>query len=120
MAARDAVGPITNSFVVMDLADDHSFHLQLRDRSPSLRLNSEMSLKEVSQQLMAQGEAKQTVEFFAPDGSRYASSSMLKHIVQMPYFKLNFDSQVEYHIHSKKDFGEPVGALSPSERTLFN
>lgn len=68
--------------------------IQLRYEGPKIRLTNEMTLKDLERSLKQSGEAKKYVEFFDNDGSRLASSSKLKNVLQMPHFKMNIDTSV--------------------------
>lgn len=112
---------LTNSFVVLDKDEEsNAFKLKLRFTSKEMTMDSEDTLRDIEGRLKSIGEAKQKAEFFAPDGSRYASSAKLKHIIQMPFFRLRLDSnKTDYHIHSLKAFGEPVSHLNASQEQIY-
>jgi hypothetical protein len=109
---------LTDCFATLDVDKDSlSYNLQLNYKSPTHNFTSEMTLSDIESCLLKTGEAKEKVEFFAPDGARYSSSAQLKHITQMPFFRLNLDTnKTEFHIHSMKAFGEPLAHLNSSEK----
>jgi hypothetical protein len=53
-----------------------------------------MTLKDLERILKQSGEAKSHVEFFDRDGSRLATSSRMKHVLEMPNFKMNIDTSI--------------------------
>lgn len=79
-----------------------------------------MTLNEIQSQLKQKGDVKVKAEFYAPDGCRYAGCTKLYQIMQLPFFKLDFDDKMQYHVHSLKAFGEPVTNLSPSEKQIYD
>jgi len=79
-----------------------------------------MTLKEIESELKSKKEVNHKVEFYAPDGSRFASCTKLYQMMQLPYFKLDFDDKIQYHVHSLKAFGEPVSFLTPSEKQIYD
>ena len=79
-----------------------------------------MTLREIESELKAKRDVNHKAEFYAPDGSRYASCTKLYQIMQLPYFKLDFDDKMQYHVHSLKAFGEPVSFLTPSEKQIYD
>lgn len=68
--------------------------MQLRFQGPKIRLTNEMTLKDLERILKQSGEAKSHVEFFDRDGSRLATSSRMKHVLEMPNFKMNIDTSI--------------------------
>lgn len=45
------------------------------------------------------------VEFFSPDGSRYASSCTIAEIMSFPFFRLRVDNWQDYQVHSASSLG---------------
>ena len=100
--------------------DDFSYQLQLNFGGNSYKLKQDMTLKEIESELKSKKDVSHKVEFYAPDGSRFASCTKLYQMMQLPYFKLDFDDKIQYHVHSLKAFGEPVSFLTPSEKQIYD
>lgn len=94
--------------------------MQLRFEGPVIKLYNEMTLKDLERTLKSSGEAKSSVEFFDQDGSRIAYSSKVKHVLELPNFKMNIDVAMQYHCHSVQGFSESISAQTPEERDLYN
>lgn len=104
-----------NQFIVCQPKGEDQFcpTMQLRYEGPIIKLYNEMTLKDLERTLKLAGEAKNSVEFFDQDGSRIASSSKIKHILEMSNFKMNIDVSVQYHCHSVQGFTESISVQTP-------
>ena len=116
---------MANQFLVMKSNSDqeHKYPcptMKLSLEGPEIRLTNEMTLKDLERQLINSKEAKKYVEFFDSDGSRLAASSKLKHILQMPHFKMNIDTSIQFHCHSVEGFSESISVQTPKEHDLYN
>ena len=67
---------VSNRFIVIkDLSGDKYPELKLVENKPSIILHGYKTLKEIESELKYNGHVQKSADFFAPDGSRYASSS---------------------------------------------
>ena len=93
--------------------------IQLRFMGPKIHLTNEMTLKDLERSLKQSGEAKNLVEFFDSDGSRLATSTRLKNVLQMPNFKMNIDTAIQYHCHSSEGFSKSISVQTPHEHNIY-
>jgi len=110
---------MANQFLVMKPGHDGQTTMQLRHQGPKISLTNEMTLKDLEHTLKQSGEAKSHVEFFDRDGSRLSTSSKLKHVLEMPNFKMNIDTSVQYHCHSVEGFSESISVQTPQQHELY-
>ena len=100
---------IADRFIVIkDLSGDKYPELKFSSASESVVLHGHLTVNEMTKELRAKGHIKRQADFFAPDGSRYAGCSQVKDMLQLPYFRLRLDNNVEYHCESTEAFKESI------------
>lgn len=58
-------------------------------------------------------------EFYSPDGTRYSMGSLMKEVMQMPFFRMRIDGGLqEYHVHSSRAFNMTLSVATPNEKSL--
>ena len=109
-----------NNFLVMKDTDGISApQLQFRSDGPAVDLISNHSLEQVERAMRREGMISRDADFYSPDGVRYAKSSLMKEIMQLPYFRLKIDGRSqEYHVHSSRAFNMSLTVSSPGEKNL--
>jgi len=82
-------------------------------------LHGHLTLREVEAQMKSNRTAKESVEFFSPDGTRYSKSAKVMEIMRLPFFRLRLDHWNEYHVHSKRAFKQSLSFVSPGEKDFI-
>lgn len=99
------LGSNANYFVVLD--DEGGCRvpeLQFKMDGPSVPLRAETSLAEIEKSMRLKNMVNSNVEFYSPDGSRFAKSCDMKEITRSPFFRIRVDNGKEYHVHNKQAF----------------
>ena len=79
-----------------------------------------MTLREIEQKLKRNGTASKEVDFYGPDGSRYAKSSTILDVMRFPYFNLRLDGWNEFAVHSTRAFKQSLSVSTAAEREFTN
>ena len=66
------------------------------------------------------GVVKSKVDFYSPDGYRYAMSSSVQQVLQLPFLRIRIDKEHEYHVHNERAFNIHLSVQTPSERRLID
>jgi len=99
------LGSSANYFVVLD--DEGGCKvpkLQFKMDGPAVPLRAETSLAEIEKQMRLMNMVNSAVEFYSPDGSRYAKSCDVTEISRFPFFRIRVNNGKEYHVHNKQAF----------------
>mmetsp|Transcript_37544 Transcript_37544/g.49378 ORF Transcript_37544/g.49378 Transcript_37544/m.49378 type:complete len:181 (+) Transcript_37544:309-851(+) len=70
--------------------------------------------------MRSEGMVRAKAEFFSPDGCRYSKSSLIKEILQLPFFRIKVDGTHEYHVHNSRAFNTALSVSKPNERELID
>lgn len=61
-------------------------------------------MRDLEHKLKNQGVAKESATFIAPDGALISKSTMIRHLLHIPYFVMKIDGHREYNVMSEKSF----------------
>jgi hypothetical protein len=67
-----------------------------------------------------EGVVKQSADFFSPDGAVYAKNSRIDSIMELPFFKMTLDNNLQYSVHYKKSIRELMSVMSPREQQFYD
>ena len=99
----------SNNFLVLDDKDGVQIpSLKFKHCDNEVTLDPHLSLGQVVQRMKANSliEHCGKVEFFSPDGPRYASSCSVAEIMAFPFFRLRVDDWQDYHVVCSSRFGK--------------
>jgi hypothetical protein len=67
-----------------------------------------------------EGVIKQNADFFSPDGAVYAKNSRIDSIMELPFFKMTLDNNLQYSVHYKKSLRELISVMTPREQQFYD
>ena len=56
----------------------------------------------------------------SPDGAVYAKNSRIDSIMELPFFKMTLDNNLQYNVHYKKSLRELISVMSPREQQFYD
>jgi len=94
----------SNRFVLIQNPLDQLPYIQLNAKSKRIDLKKEMTVKELEKEFKVTGEVKESAHFIAPDGALIAKSTLVHHLLHIPYFVMKLDNHREFNVMSEKSF----------------
>jgi len=67
-----------------------------------------------------EGVCKQNVDFFSPDGAIYAKNSRIDSIMELPFFRMTLDNNLQYSVHYKKSIRQLLSVMTPSQKQFYD
>lgn len=78
-----------------------------------------MTLGQIKQTLLSNGEAKRNVQFTDNQGGRLSLQSKLRHVLELNSFNMNIDDNALYHCYSSEGLSEQVTKMTPRENANY-
>lgn len=76
----------------------------MKPRGEKIKLEKDLSLKDLETSLKRAGEINKEAQFYAPDGASIAKVSKISHLLHIPYFVMKLDNLREINVMSEKSF----------------
>ena len=79
-----------------------------------------MTTVQIEKEMKKLGICKNSAKFYSPDGSLYAKSSRIDSIMELPFFRLTIDDNLQYSVNYTKPLREIISVMSPNQKQFYD
>ena len=112
----------SNKFLLIQNPIDTTPYIQMKPRGDKIKLEKDLTLRDLESSLKRAGEIQKEATFYAPDGASIAKVSKIQQLLHIPYFVMKLDNLREFNVMSEKSFSlrNKKFTLTAEEKQIFD